>query len=790
MNTDKNDYFDFIEDENPIQIKQVIGKYLGYWPWFLGTAVVALFIASVYLRYADVIYKTEAKVKLLTDKENTNFSLDVSKLFNKSNINLENEVALFKSVHLSEQVVKNLKLNVEYYFNGSVTSKKTYNSPFVVTYVEPENRLKSVLQYSITVTATGYTILDLKSGKSNATKGYWLNVPLPNFPITIHPALNQNIATSIDKNFTVVLNPITQSALQLSNSVQINPEGEESDILAISLDGTDGAQSETIINTLIQVFEEDGIKDKQEVSRRTIDFVDDRFVYLRKELDSIEISKKEYKKSNNLSFIQEDAGASILTKTSKEQALYDIESQLLLAKLLAENIASQKVFELLPANIGIQNVSINQLVEGYNTSVLEYQKVHTSAGNNNPTLQVLVNTLTNQKRNIINSVKGYKQQLQTTLAQSELAQRTAEGSFSSLPEKEKVLRSIERQQNLKESLYLLLLQKREEASINLAVTVPNTKIIDYAITKNGPIAPQRSKIFIGALFIGLLLPFGILFLMFKLDDKIHNAVDVENKTRSVPVLAELPSLSDTTDSTAQSIEAFRTLANNTNFITPMAENNEGSVIFVTSSIKGEGKTFVSYNLANAYAHLDKKVILIGADFRNPQLHKYLEQTRKAHKGFSNYLYDPAVQWQDLICKVEEEEFSFDVLLSGDIPPNPTLLLSNQRFAAVITELKKVYDLIIFDTPPTLLVTDTLIISKYADTTLYVVRSGITEKKLVTYSSKLNEDKKIINMGYVINDINFSSSYGYGYGYNYNYNYGYGYGYGKDIEKKSWYKRFL
>ena len=463
---------------------------------------------------------------------------------------------------------------------------------------------------------------------------------------------------------------------------------------------------------------------------------------------------------------------------------------MLLAKLLAENIASQKVFELLPANIGIQNVSINQLVEGYNTSVLEYQKVHTSAGNNNPTLQVLVSALSNQKKNIINSVKGYQQQLQTTLAQSESAQRTAEGSFSSLPEKEKVLRSIERQQNLKESLYLLLLQKREEASINLAVTVPNTKIIDYAITKNGPIAPQRSKIFIGALFIGLLLPFGILFLMFKLDDKIHNAVDVENKTRSVPVLAELPSLSDTTDSTAQSIEAFRTLANNTNFITPMAENNEGSVIFVTSSIKGEGKTFVSYNLANAYAHLDKKVILIGADFRNPQLHKYLEQTRKAHKGFSNYLYDPAVQWQDLICKVEEEEFSFDVLLSGDIPPNPTLLLSNQRFAAVITELKKVYDLIIFDTPPTLLVTDTLIISKYADTTLYVVRSGITEKKLVTYSSKLNEDKKIINMGYVINDINFSSSYGYGYGYNYNYNYGYGYGYGKEIEKKSWYKRFL
>lgn len=788
MNTDKNDYFDFIEDENPVEIKQIIGKYLRYWPWFLGTVAVSLFIASVYLRYADVIYKTDAKVKLLTDKENSNFSFDVTKLFNKSNINLENEVALFKSVHLSEEVVRKLNLNVEYYYNSTVTSKKNNTPPFVVTYVEPENRLKSILQYSITVTANGYTILDLKSGKSHSTKGYWLNAPLPNFPITIHPALSQNILTSIDKNYTVFLNPITQSALQLSNSVQIDPEGKESDILSISLEGTDGSQSERIINTLIQVFEEDGIKDKQEVSRRTIDFVDDRFVYLRKELDSIEISKKEYKRSNNLSFIQEDAGASILTKTSKEQALYDIESQLLLAKLLTDNITSQKIFELLPANIGIQNMTINQLVEGYNTSVLEYQKLHTSAGNNNPTLQVLVSALSNQKRNIINSVKGYQQQLQTTLAQSQSAQRTAEGSFSSLPEKEKVLRSIERQQNLKESLYLLLLQKREEASINLAVTVPNTKIIDYAITKNGPIAPQRSKIFLGALFVGLLLPFSILLLIFKLDDKIHNAADVENKTRSVPVLAELPSVSDTSDSTTQSLEAFRTLANNTNFIMPTAEKNEGSVIFVTSSIKGEGKTFVSYNLANAYAHLEKKVILIGADFRNPQLHKYLEQTRKANKGFSNYLYDPTLQWQDLLCKTENDGFSFDVLLSGDIPPNPTLLLSNQRFATVITELKKEYDLIIFDTPPTLLVTDSLIISKYADTTLYVVRSGITEKKLITYSSKLNEDKKIINMGYVINDIDFSSTYGYGYGYNYNY--GYGYGYSKEIQKKPWYKYFL
>ncbi len=285
--------------------------------------------------------------------------------------------------------------------------------------------------------------------------------------------------------------------------------------------------------------------------------------------------------------------------------------------------------------------------------------------------------------------------------------------------------------------------------------------------------------------IGLGIPFGILFLIFKLDDKIHNANDLENKTQ-VPILGELSTLLNTSESKLQNTEAFRTLAHNTNFITPQTDNQEGKLIFVTSSIKGEGKTFVSYNLATIYAHLDKKTILIGADFRNPQLHKYFDESRKSNKGFSNYLHDPALQWQDLVHKMQEDEFAFDVLFSGEIPPNPSLLLSNKRFAPFIEELKKVYDFIIIDTSPTLLVSDSLIISKYADTTLYVMRSGLTEKNLISYSNKLSADKKIINMGYVINDIDFSRAYSYGYGYNY----GYGYGYGVDSSKKPWYKRLI
>jgi capsular exopolysaccharide synthesis family protein len=781
MHTDKNEYFDPIEDENSVKLKQMVSKYLGYWPWFLVTIIIALFIVFTYLRYTDVVYKSEAKVKLLVDKESSNFTLDVTKLFNKSNINLENEIALFKSVHLSEQVVKNLKLNVEYYYNSTVRSKQIYNAPFVVSYHDDISNLKDDLEYSIKVTPTGYTILDVLSGQKFEIKGYVSDKKIANLPINIKPALGSVITKSIDVNYNVVLKPLDKTALELSNAFEVDAEGKDSDILSISLEGTNGPQSEAIINNLIHVFEADGITDKQEVSRRTINFVDDRFVYLRKELDSIESSKKNYKKSNNLSFIQEDAGSSILQKTAKEQASFDIESQLLLADLLKKSIESQKAFELLPADIGIQNLTINQLVADYNTAVLSYQKLQTSAGSNNPAVQLLISTLVNLKNNIINSVNGFRQQLKTTLVQSESAQKAADGSFASIPEKEKVLRSIERQQNLKESLYLLLLQKREEASINLAVTVANTKIIDYAITDIYPVSPQRSKIILIALFLGMVIPFSILFIIFKLDNKIYTATDVENIADNIPILVELPSLKEDKDSQMQNLEAFRTLAHNTNFITPYTDDNKGKVIFVTSSIKGEGKTFVSYNLATAYSHLDKKVIVIGADFRNPQLHRNLDDISKDTRGFSNYLHDSTLHWKDLLITDGDDEFSFDLFLSGIIPPNPTLLLSNQRFASFIDEIKAEYDIIIFDTPPTLLVSDTLMISKYAETTLFVIRSGVTEKNLISYSKKLYKDKKIINMGYVLNDVNFNSGYGY--------NYGYGYGYGREEEKKSWFKKW-
>ncbi|MFB3390041.1 polysaccharide biosynthesis tyrosine autokinase [Flavobacterium sp. LAR06] len=789
----KNSFVNYNYNENertPINLIDSFKKYLEYWPWFLYSIIISLIIVFTYLRYADVIYVTEAKVKLLDDKKNANFSLDISKVLNKSTINLENEIALFKSNRLLEQVVQNLKLNVVYISKAKINSKTDFNPPFVISYALPEDSLSGILKFDVSITKTGYTILNKESGKSLQTKGYCLNTAVLHFPIIIQPSADVDINSFIDSNYEIVLKPVGMAALELSNDIQVTSMRKDSDIISLILKSSDGKHAQIILNNLIKVFEEDGIKDIQQVSRRTIDFVDNRFLFLKEDLNAIEIEKKEYKKSNNLSFIQEDAGLSIKTKSTNEQTLFDVESQLLLVQLLRDNLDREVGFDLLPADIGIQSTTINELIGLFNTTVLQYQKMLLGAGDNNPTVQVLVNSIKKQKKNIENSVKGFKQQLETSRNQIELAQRVANNNFSSLPEKEKVLRHIERQQNLKENLYLLLLQKREEAAINLAVVTPNTKIIDYAITNNVPIYPKTTFLIFIALFLGVVFPFVILYFIFRYDDKIYNVNDIESITHEIPVIGEVPTSEnkeENIETNLEIVEAFRTLAHNAEFITPynelippFNENNKlGKIFFVTSSIKGEGKTFVSYNLAVALGQLGKKILLVGTDLRNPQLHKHLDQV-KNNKGLSNYLHNVSLRWQDLICKNNTKEFSFDVLLSGDIPPNPILLLSNRKFNMFINEAKEVYDIIIFDTPPTLLVSDALIISKYADTTLYVVRSGMTEKKLLSYSKKLNDEKKLKNMGYVINDINMTNGY----------NWGYNYGYGRFVEKKNLYKRLF
>jgi capsular exopolysaccharide synthesis family protein len=429
-----------------------------------------------------------------------------------------------------------------------------------------------------------------------------------------------------------------------------------------------------------------------------------------------------------------------------------------------------------------------------------------SAGVKNPMVVEFSDKIVELKQNILYSIKVLQKQLTISIKNVNSLKQENSSTFSSIPAKEKILRSIERQQTIKESLYLFLLQKREEASVSKAITTPSIKVVDYAMTNYIPIAPKRSIIYFAALLIGILIPFGIVYVIFLLDTKIHSKLDFERLSPTIPVVAEIPYIEEEhriIDKNDRSVlaEAFRILRTNINYLIPLMKEGECPVIYTSSSIKGEGKTFVSLNLALTLASLEKKVLLIGADLRNPQLHKYLN-LNKNRIGLSNYLYDSTTDWKNLINEKAFDNDFLNIIFAGSVPPNPAELLSNGRFEELLKILKQQYDYIVVDTAPTILVTDTLLISQLADITVYVTRADHTDKKLLTYSKGLKDQGKLVNMAYVINNVGGEKGYGYGYGYKYSYgysygyNYGYGYGYGEDNDENAskknsffnWFKR--
>jgi len=316
---------------------------------------------------------------------------------------------------------------------------------------------------------------------------------------------------------------------------------------------------------------------------------------------------------------------------------------------------------------------------------------------------------------------------------------------------------------------------KSDLSQRIAVTKPTLKVVEYGISDTLPISPKPRIVYLGALLLGLLLPFGIIYVIFLLDTKVHNKLDMDTLANEIPVIAEIPQIkaglnnvfSNPNDRSALA-ESFRILTTNMNFVLPSEE--DGKAIFCTSTIKGEGKTFISLNLSLAMASLNKKVLLIGADLRNPQLHTYAK-INKNQMGLSNYLIDPTLDWKPSTKKVFKKQPNHEILFSGPIPPNPVHLLSNGNFEIILEEAKTIYDFVIVDLAPTILVTDTLLVAHLADATICAVRANHTDKKLIPFSMNLSKTKRLVNMSYVVNSVKENSSYGYNYNYGYNYGYG-------------------
>ncbi|MDR6301827.1 GumC family protein [Mesonia maritima] len=787
------------EEEQGEDLKQLIVKYLRYWPWFVGTVILALFLAFIYLRYAPKIFQTNTEIKVLKENES---GLDLtglqgaSTLFDMSKVNLENEIQILKSRRILGTVVNDLELSTRYYKEGNVKNAELWkeNVPFNIRWNLHDSLINKEEEKLFRIIFTEADKFIAQKEGSEEEKNAILNEAVNVEGYTFEVILNEDYTGDYqkalqDEVFLIAFNAPEKVVNSLSRQIQISPVGEKSEILNISLKGQTPPKNEAILNRLTYQFNHDGIRDKQRISERTGEFIDERLKFLFKELDTVERGIVDYKQDNDFVDIEANATQLFTKEGQAEARRYELETQKAVAEDFSEVLKQGEEYTLLPANLGIENESVNTLTESYNESVLQREKLLISGTQQNPLILNLEEKLNRIKKNITRSVTAYINSLEISLRNIRQRENVSSGQLGTLPKKEKEIRAITRQREVKEKLYLFLLQKREEAALQFATTAPTIKMVDYAYTQPEPVAPKSAIILLAALILGLLLPFGVLYVKFLLDTKISNKEQVKRLLGSnIPVVAEIPQVEKqhavilkAFDRTVIA-EAFRILRTNLSYFkSPDKKLDEAQVIYVTSSTKGEGKTFTSINLASTLAATGKKVLLMGCDLRNPQLHTYIKKGKNA-PGVSSYLYDSSVNINDMVIKEVLDIKNLDIILSGSIPPNPAELLLNGRYDMLMEYVKGNYDYVIVDTAPTILVTDTLLISNHADLTVYVARANYTDIKLMEHIKEMYHQQKLKNIALVINGVEEKGGYGYNYGY------GYGYSEASPVSRWKFWKR--
>jgi capsular exopolysaccharide synthesis family protein len=486
---------------------------------------------------------------------------------------------------------------------------------------------------------------------------------------------------------------------------------------------------------------------------------------------------EDFKTKNKLTDITTEAGLDLQSNAELQQRIIELNSQMKMVEYIQTHIRNNKE-ALIPANLGIKDAATNNNTSVYNRLLLERNRIIKSSSKMNPTVINLDAQLATLRQSIEQSLVNLKSSLSFSLSEARNHEYRINSKRKVAPKQEREFQDIKRKQQIIESLYLYLLKKREENAISLGIPVPNAKIIDKADGSNLPVSPKPMLVYLIGAVLGLLTPFAIISVQSLLDNKVHSYDDVEAAVKA-PVIGDIPRnsskkkviVSDTSNSNIA--ESFRLLLTNTNFMLS-GVRDRARTIFITSTISGEGKTFVALNLASSLALLNRKVLLIGADIRKPRLANYLD--RKPETGLTHYLMDNDLKPVDVIESLKKE--NFDVIFSGEIPQNPSELLLNGRFEEIIEYGKANYDYVIIDTAPVNMVTDTLLLGHYADLFIYVVRAEFLDKRLLKIAQTMYENKRLPNMTVLINDADYEKQ-GYGYGY--------GYGYGNN-ERKPWYKR--
>lgn len=776
-----------------IRIQDLWSMFVPKWYWFAISLFITLTIAVLYLLSTPPIYTRTAAI-LVKDNSKSSSSTSAMNDFSdlgifKSNTNINNELLTLKSPTLMTEVVNRLGLNETFTIRKGLKNVDLYKvSPVTITFCDKiEVPLSFTIKFSskeafaiseleISGEDIGETLSAQMGDSIQTSAGIMIVSPTQEFTDAF-------IGTSI----RYVRGSVRAAVDTYSNALVAELGNEDATIINLSINDTSIRKAEDILNTLIEVYNENWIRDKNQIAVSTSQFISDRLGVIESELGHVDENISSYKSEHLLPDVQAASSLYMAQSAENNKELSTLNNQLSTAQYIRRELNTKQLDQTLPANSGIVSANIETQISEYNNLVLDRNRLIANSSEKNPLVKNMASSLQSMQRTIIQSVDNLIVSLNTQIRSLRRQEEATTNRLASNPNQTKYLLSVERQQKVKEELYLYLLQKREENELSQAFTAYNTRLITAPRGSMFPTAPRKMNILLVAFAVGLLVPAVGIFMKENMNTKVRGRKDLENL--SIPFIGEIPQYSGTkkkwwefkhrkrqdmkiivvNEGNRNIInEAFRVLRSNMDFMA--SKDNNQHVFVLTSFNPGSGKSFLAINIAISFAIKKKKILVIDGDLRHRTVSSYVDSP---NKGLSDYLNNQIEDWKEIIVSYKGYT-NLHILPIGTIPPNPTELLEDNKLSMLIEALRPEYDYIFIDCPPVDIVADAQIIEKWADRTIFVVRSGLLDRSMLSELENMYTGKRFKNLSMILNG---TESTGGRYGYRYGYHYGYASYYG-------------